>query len=115
SIDAVEMGARGDFRHHPAIGRVLGKLRVDQIGADMRSRMVANHRRRGLVAARLNPENDHQTEMARLRLVRKRPSPGQDIDREASGEDWDQVGSTAASYVFSVLSVAASISSSLTA
>jgi hypothetical protein len=33
--------------------------------------MVIDHRRRGLVAARLNPEDDHQTEMARPRLARK--------------------------------------------
>ena len=35
-VDMVEMRPRRDLRHDPAIGRMLGELRADQIGADLR-------------------------------------------------------------------------------
>ncbi len=56
-LDMVEMRPRRDLRHDAAIGRVLLQLGVDQIGLDQRPRMVAHHRDRGLVAARLDAEN----------------------------------------------------------
>ena len=37
-VDMVEMRAGGDLRHDAAIGRVLGELRLDQVGADRRVR-----------------------------------------------------------------------------
>ncbi len=54
------MGTRGDFRHHAAIGAVLGKLRADHIGEDPALRLgpAFHHRGGGLVAGCLDAEND---------------------------------------------------------
>ena len=66
--DMIEMRPRGDLRHHPAIRRVLFQLGVDQIRPGQRARVVANHRDRRLVAARLDAENGqavvHESQMA---------------------------------------------------
>ena len=57
-VEMIEMGARRDLRHHAAIGSMLRQLRQDDIGADARFG-VAHHRRRGLVAARLDAQHQH--------------------------------------------------------
>ena len=77
SVEMVEMRPRRDLGHHAAIGRVLGELRLDQIGADPRpARAPGDHRDRGLVAAGLDAEDDrggtHQRKMARRCLCRNR-------------------------------------------
>ena len=54
----LHMGARGDLRHHPAIGRVLVDLRCHQVG--QHPAVVGYHRGRGLIAAGLDSEHDHR-------------------------------------------------------
>ena len=55
------MGARGDLRHHAAIGRVLVGLRQHDVGEDLAAPVVAraDHRGGGLVAGRLDAEDEH--------------------------------------------------------
>ncbi len=53
------MGARGDLRHHPAIGTMLVELGAHEIGEDALVAGIGHHRRRRLVAARLDTENNH--------------------------------------------------------
>ena len=65
---ALGMGARGDFGHHPAIGRMFGFLAGDRLGND---RPVAAHQRHGgLVATRFDTEYD-----CCIRGVRDRSHP----------------------------------------
>ena len=66
SLQMVEVRPRGDLRHDPAKGRVLGKLRLHQIGADNGRRAIRHHRDRGLIAAGLDTEHVHAPEMSRL-------------------------------------------------
>ncbi len=58
-IEQVDMGAGGDFRHHPAIGRMEIELRAHHIGQDLAAPVDAPaHQGRGrLVAARLDAEH----------------------------------------------------------
>ncbi len=61
-IEMVEMRPRGDLRHDPAIGRVLGQLGVDQVRPDLRARRWRrDNRSRRLVAAGFEAEDDHRT------------------------------------------------------
>jgi hypothetical protein len=52
------MGARGDFRHDPAIGRVFCLLAGDCLSHDCP--VAAHQRDGGLVAARFDPENQRR-------------------------------------------------------
>ena len=54
-VDRLQMRARGDLRHHPAIVAMGVELVAHHIGEDRAP--VVDHRRRGLVAARLDPED----------------------------------------------------------
>ncbi|MNY10840.1 hypothetical protein D3C86_1438390 [compost metagenome] len=57
-VDHLDMAAGGDFRHHPAEGRVLVDLTVNDAGQDLGSaRRQAHHRGGGLVAAGLQTQN----------------------------------------------------------
>ena len=40
-VDALEMGARGDFRHHAAEAAMLGQLAIDDVGQDPADRRAA--------------------------------------------------------------------------
>src|SRR3546814_3787349 len=51
------MAARGDLRHHTAVGTVLVELREDEVCADLAAR--GHHRGGGLVAGGLDPQ-DHE-------------------------------------------------------
>ena len=53
-IEGFKMGARRDLRHHAAVRPMLGKLRAHQIGENPPVARVGDHRRRRLVAARLD-------------------------------------------------------------
>ena len=44
-VDALEMGARGDLRHHAAEAAMLGHLAVDHVGQDLAARPMAGVRR----------------------------------------------------------------------
>jgi hypothetical protein len=69
--DMVEMRPSRDLRNHAAIRRVLLQLGMDQIGADQRARVVAHHRDRRLIAARLDAEYNHRAHMAPRSITRK--------------------------------------------
>ena len=63
-VDALEMGARGDFRHHAAETAMLGQLAIDQVGQNPAARRAAGgwrlddgHGR--FVAARFNSHHTH--------------------------------------------------------
>ena len=60
-VERLDMRARGDLRHHAAIGLVLG-LREHDVGEDCASPVLvaAHHRGGGLVAGRLDAENEHK-------------------------------------------------------
>src|SRR5262249_50033476 len=60
-VERLHMRARRDLRHHPAERRVLVDLREHHVRANPpRSlRQPLHHRRRGLVAGRLDPEHQH--------------------------------------------------------
>ena len=61
AIERLDMGARGDLRHHAAERRMLADLRQHDIGQDL-ARPVAralDHRGGGLVACRLDSEYKH--------------------------------------------------------
>jgi hypothetical protein len=62
-IDAFEMGARGDLRHHAAKTSVLGQLAIDHIGEDRAHGPVVRRRlddRDGrFVAARFDSHHAH--------------------------------------------------------
>ena len=61
-VEHLDMGAGGDLRHHAAEGGVLVDLRQDDIGQDPAAAGLRplDHRRRGLVAGRLDAEHDHR-------------------------------------------------------
>ncbi len=63
AVEMVEMGARRDLRHDAAIGAMLGQLGEHDVGADALAG-VAHHRRRGLVAAGLDAEDQHGCKLA---------------------------------------------------
>ena len=60
-IERLDMGAGGDFRHHAAKGRVLADLRQHDIGQNpaRAGGGALHHGRGGLVAGRLDAEDDH--------------------------------------------------------
>jgi hypothetical protein len=67
-VDTLEMGARGDFRHHAAEAAMLGQLAIDHIGQDPAERSIArgaaDSRRLDdgdgrFVAARFNSHHTH--------------------------------------------------------
>ncbi len=58
TVEMGEVGARGDLRHDAAEGPMLRDLGQHQARADARV-LVAHHRRRGLVAARLDTQDLH--------------------------------------------------------
>ena len=60
-IERLHMGAGGDFRHHAAESRVFAHLAEDDVGQDFAAPVFGalDHRRRGLVAGRLDAEDDH--------------------------------------------------------
>ena len=62
-VQALEMGARGDFRHDAAEAPVLGQLAVDDVGQDRAERSGTVRRLddgdRRLVAARFDSQHAH--------------------------------------------------------
>ena len=60
-VEHLDMGARRDLRHHAAIGCVLVGLRQHDVGEDLAApvRAAPHDRRRGLVAGRLDAEDEH--------------------------------------------------------
>ena len=66
-VDPLEMGARGDLRHHAAEAAMLGQLAVDDVGEDAPDRRIArrivrrrlDHGDRRLVAARFDTQDAH--------------------------------------------------------
>ncbi len=61
TVDDLDMRARGDLRHHAAIGGVVLDLRAHDIGQDGAPavRSDPDHRRRRLVAGGLDAEDQH--------------------------------------------------------
>jgi len=61
-VERLDMGARGDLRHHPAEGLVLLELRQDHVRADraVAALVAFDHGRRRLVASRLDSEYKHR-------------------------------------------------------
>ena len=66
-IEQLDMGARGDFRHHAAIGRMQIELRAHHARQDLAAavRRAAHHRGGGLVAARLDAEHGQGSGLCR--------------------------------------------------
>ena len=60
-VERLDMRARGDLRHHAAVGLMLGGLRQHDVGEDFAAPVLiaAHHCGRGLVAGRLDTENEH--------------------------------------------------------
>ena len=60
-VQRLDMGARRDLRHDPAERQMIGDLRKDDVGENPAAAVGApfDHRRRRLVAARLDAEDDH--------------------------------------------------------
>jgi hypothetical protein len=63
-VEALEMGARGDLRHHAAEAAMLGQLAVDHVGQDPADRRAAGGRRLDdghgrFVAARFDSHHMH--------------------------------------------------------
>ena len=60
-VDRFDMSARGDFRHHATIGCMIGDLAEHDIGQDAGAAVggALDHRGGGLVAGRLDAEDDH--------------------------------------------------------
>src|SRR4029077_2888399 len=60
-VERLDMGARRDLRHHAAIGLMLGGLRQHEVGEDFAASVLVapHHRGGGLVAGRLDAENEH--------------------------------------------------------
>ena len=75
AIQAVEMGAGGDFRHDAAEGRMGGDLAGDDVGGDDRRAVhQTHHAGGGLVAARLDAKDSqifHVVGRSALPLVRQ--------------------------------------------
>ena len=65
AVERLDMGARGDLRHHAAERRVLGDLRQHHVGQDLARPEVPpgpaalDHRGGGLVACGLDSEYKH--------------------------------------------------------
>jgi hypothetical protein len=57
AVDRLQMGAGRDLWHDAAVGAVFLQLGIDDVRAD--GARIVDDRRRGLVAARLDAENDH--------------------------------------------------------
>ncbi len=62
-VEHLDMGARGDLRHHAAEGGMLADLGEHDIGQDLAAAVVAafHHRGGGLVAGRLDAEDNHES------------------------------------------------------
>ncbi len=75
-VEDLHMGARRDLRHHAAEGRVVGDLREHDVRQDLAApvRTPFHHRRRGLVAGRLDAEDDHEVQSASRFVVIARAS-----------------------------------------
>ncbi len=60
-VDRLDMGARGDLRHHAAIGGMGGDLAHDLVAEDFAApfRAQPNHRGGGFVASGLDAQNAH--------------------------------------------------------
>jgi hypothetical protein len=73
-IECLDMGAGGDFRHHAAEGSMLADLREHDVGQDLAAPLVRplDHRRRGLVAGRLDAEHHHRVHPNGNRLITTR-------------------------------------------
>ena len=66
AVERLDMGARGDFRHHAAERRMFVGLRQHDVGQDL-ARPVAgalDHGRGRLVACRLDSEYKHGEQLA---------------------------------------------------
>ncbi len=83
-IEHLDMRARGDFRHHAAIGRVLGGLRQHDVGEDFAAPVLAapHHRGRGLVAGRLDAENEHSLVLGASARNPRKPDDVELLGRE---------------------------------
>ncbi len=68
-VERLDMGARRDLRHHAAEGRVLVDLRQHDIGQNLARPGLEplDHRRRGLVAGRLDAEHNHPGSLSNAR------------------------------------------------
>ena len=62
-VDDLDMGARGDLRHHAAEGGMFGDLAQHLVRQDFAAavRPAADHGRRRLVAGRLDSQNAHRS------------------------------------------------------
>lgn len=58
-VEHVEMRTRRDFRHDAAEGLMGFELRLDEVRENPRPALIGDDRRGGLVAARLDAEDDH--------------------------------------------------------
>ncbi len=70
------MSARGNFRHHTAEGGVLAHLRQNDIGQNLAPAILEpfDECRGGLIAGRLDAEDDHGAPFALLPFA---PGPGE--------------------------------------
>ena len=61
AVEQVDMGARGDLRHHAAERRVILDLRVDDVRQDAAGTVLAplDHGGGGLVAGGLDAQHQH--------------------------------------------------------
>jgi hypothetical protein len=67
-IKVIEVGPRRDLRHNSAKGRVLDLLPINLVRPDsLGDRDLGNNRRGGLIAARLNAEDDHKVKATAVR------------------------------------------------
>ena len=68
-VERLDMRARRDLRHDAAEGGVLVDLREHDVGHDPPRplREPLDHRRRGLVASRLDAEHEHLTSRPRVK------------------------------------------------
>ena len=74
AVDALEMGARGDLRHHAAEAAMLGLLAVDDVGEDAAHGLGPGRRLDdgdgGLVAARFDAQDAHACLLASAARLR---------------------------------------------
>jgi hydroxymethylbilane synthase len=61
AVDDLDVGTRGDLRHHAAVGRMLGDLAQDLVREDVAATVAAegHHGGGGFVAGRLDAEDAH--------------------------------------------------------
>ena len=61
AVEQVDMGARGDLRHHAAVRRVVLDLRVDDIGQNAAGTVLGplDHGGGGLIAGCLDAQHQH--------------------------------------------------------